>query len=88
LEKKEVEMLNIKHNNEKLILDLAKTREELSSVKQNRDKMLKDFEEIKSKRKSLENIQSKIETLMKGRKGKMWVIRKKDNKRDWERRER
>jgi len=37
----------------------------------NRDKMLKEFEEIKSKRKSLENIQSKIETLMKVKKGKM-----------------
>lgn len=71
LEKKEVELLNIKNANEKLILDFAKTKEELNAVRSNRDKMLKEFDEIKSKRKSLENIQSKIETLMRGRKVKM-----------------
>jgi len=71
LEKKEVELLNCKNANEKLILDFAKTKEELNAVKLNRDKMLKEFEEIKSKRKSLENIQSKIETLMKVKKGRM-----------------
>lgn len=71
LEKKEVDLINLKNANEKIILDFAKTKEELKTVKENRDKMLKDFEEIKSKRKSLENIQSKIESLMKGRKLKL-----------------
>lgn len=66
-----MELLNCKNANEKLILDFAKTKEELSAVKASRDKMLKEFEEIKSKRKSLESIQSKIETLMKARKVKM-----------------
>lgn len=54
-----------------MILDLAKTKEELSKVKESRDKMLKEFDEIKGRRKNLENIQNKIESLMKGRKTKM-----------------
>lgn len=70
LEKKEVELINLKNNNEKLILDYAKTKEELSKVKDSRDKMLKEFDEIKNRRKNLENIQNKIEALMKGRKVK------------------
>lgn len=71
LEKKEVELINLKNNNEKLILDLARTKEELGKVKESRDKMLKEFDEIKNRRKNLENIQNKIESLMKGRKSKI-----------------
>ena len=71
MEKKEVELINLKNNNEKLILDLARTKEELGKVKESRDKMLKEFDEIKGRRKNLENIQNKIESLMKGRKMKM-----------------
>lgn len=66
LEKKEVELINLKNNNEKLILDLARTKEELGKVKESRDKMLKEFDEIKGRRKNLENIQNKIESLMRG----------------------
>jgi hypothetical protein len=61
----------LKNNNEKLILDLARTKEELGKVKESRDKMLKEFDEIKGRRKNLENIQNKIESLMKGRKMKV-----------------
>lgn len=71
LEKKEVELINLKNNNEKLILDLARTKEELGKVKESRDKMLKEFDEIKGRRKNLENIQNKIESLMRGRKMKV-----------------
>lgn len=51
---------------------MARTKEELGKVKESRDKMLKEFDEIKGRRKNLENIQNKIESLMKGRKMKVW----------------
>ena len=51
---------------------MARTKEELGKLKESRDKMLKEFDEIKGRRKNLENIQNKIESLMKGRKMKVW----------------
>lgn len=65
LQKKEEEVLELYKALEDKNIELSKIKRELDSSNKLRDNMVKDFEEMKNKRKNLENIQNKIENLMK-----------------------